>query len=288
MSYLLAFLLVAICLRHFLIWKSLKQIARQLRSVRESSRTNQLIKNPSQSKELERLVMEINLSLKDSRNKVATYEEKEQQIREQIVNISHDLRTPLAAIKGYFELMETANDEEMFQYLEMIRRRADLLQALLDNYYDLAKIQSKEQAFFMESVNPKELLGEVVASFYYDFVETDMEVRFEESPDFWVLADKELLNRVLMNLVQNVLKHGTGFCQISQKALSTRIENRIKGDLPDAKRVFERLYSADASRTGGNSGLGLTTAKLLLEQMGHEVSAAVVDDVFVIEIFWKE
>jgi len=59
------------------------------------------------------------LSLKDSREKVSAGEEKERGIREQVTNISHDLRTPLSAIKGYFELMEGATEEERLEYLDL-------------------------------------------------------------------------------------------------------------------------------------------------------------------------
>jgi len=92
---------------------------------------------------------------------------------------------------------------------------------------------------------------------------------------------------VFLNLVSNVLRHGTGYFEVVFGEGSLRLENPISADMPDAGRMFERLYAGDASRSNGQMGLGLTTAKLLLEGMGHAISAKVEEGVFVVEVGWK-
>jgi len=287
---------VMVLLRYYLLLNGIKQIRKQIKDIHEADGTNQQVTNPYSFSELSKLVREMNVVLALSRENFIYFRRAEQEIKEQITNISHDLRTPLASILGFFELIEDAcvTDEEKEQYLNTIKRRAELLRNLLDNYYDLAQIESEKRELQMNRVNVGELLIDVLAIFYYDF--TDKEIVVDiigELEHFQVLADKELLQRVFVNLVQNVLKHGHERCEIIHESrenqVYTIIKNKIAiGNQVEIKKVFNRLYSADKTRNLGNTGIGLTIAKLLIEKMGHDVQAELTDDNwFLIKINWQ-
>jgi len=292
----LVIVLVVVMLRYYLLLNGIKQIREQLKDIHEAEETNQRVTNPHSFSELSKLVTEMNIVLELSRENFIYFKGAQQEIKEQITNISHDLRTPLASILGYFELIEdeTTTAKEKEQYLTTIKGRAELLRNLLDNYYDLAQIESEQQELQMNLVSVGELFIDVLALFYYDFSDKDMTVEIMgELEQFKVFADKELLQRVFVNLVQNVLKHGSQRCEISHESCENQVCTIIKNKVADGnqveiKKVFNRLYSADKTRNLGNTGIGLTIAKVLIEKMGHEVQADLTDDNwFSIKIIWQ-
>jgi len=206
---------------------------------------------------------------------------KEQILKEQMTNISHDLRTPLASILGYFELTkdEEASEAEKSQYLKMMEKRAHWLQVLITNYYDLARIESGEYPLQMSYVEVGALLVETLALFYYDFSRKQIDVEVMPA-DFTlkVWGDRDGLRRVLVNLMENVLKHGDKQCQVihqvSDQQLMTKITNLTAKSAPVViEQVFNRLYAADSTRNANHTGIGLTIVQLLLERMGHQVRA---------------
>lgn len=284
--------LVVLLYRYRLLLKGIEQVRKQMVTIHEVGETNQLVANPHNFSELEKMVREINILLLESKKHYAHFQEIEQELKEQITNVSHDLRTPLASIIGYFELMNddiTTNEQE--QYLDIIKKRAKLLQQLIDNYYNLVQVELEEQELQMSSVNVINLLNDVLATFYYDFSDKKMIIEFEEkTAELTVLADEQLLQRVFVNLFQNVLKHGSDACVISHNSDGrTTIKNKFKTiSQIEIEKVFNRLYSVDKTRNNGNTGIGLTIAQVLLEKMGHKIRAELTEDsCFLIEIIWQ-
>ena len=281
--------------RYYLLLNGIKQIRKQLKVIHEAQETNQLITSPHHFLELQKLIQEINTELSLKQQHLRHFRDVEQNLKEQITNISHDVRTPLASILGYFELMadESATAEEKAQYLNIIKRRAGLLRNLLDHYYELVQIESEAQALQITVVNIEALLIDVLAMFYYDFSEKAIAVDFAgELNSFKVLADKALLQRVFVNLIQNVLNHGDERCEIIHETyenqICTVIKNKIvNGNQIEIEKVFNRLYAADKTRNTGNTGIGLTITKLLIEKMGHKIQAELCEDWFLIRIVWQ-
>ena len=216
-------------------------------------------------------------------------------MNEQITNISHDLRTPLASILGYFELIESdeVTSDDKKNYLKIIKSRSIMLRNLLDNYYDLVQGESETNALVMQTVNLKKSLIEVASLFYLDFKEAGIELEIDDPlPEISVIADYTQLERVFGNLLRNVVKHGYSTCVIrhkqNKKTITTTIKNKTKPPVAiDIHQVFNRSYSADKTRMNGNTGIGLTITKVILEKMGHTISAEIFDDWFIITLEWK-
>jgi len=296
LTIIMAVILGILLVRHYLLLNGIKQIRKQIKDIYEADGTNQQVTNPHNFSELSKLVIEINIVLAMNQKNHIYFREIQQEIKEQITNISHDLRTPLASILGYFELIhdEEATLEEKGQYLDIIEKRAGLLRSLLDNYYDLVQIDSEAQEFQMTVVDIKEVLTDVLATFYYDFIDKKMTIEIiGELDNLKVLADQALLQRIFINLIQNVLKHGEKQCEIShekhERQVCTVIKNRVaNGNRIEIEKVFNRLYSADKTRNTGNTGIGLTITKLLIEKMGHKIEAKLTKNGwFLIEIKWQ-
>lgn len=286
------FALIFLLCRYRLLLKGIEQIRKQVMDIHEAGETNQLVTNPHNFSELIKLVREINVVFVSKKKHAAHFREIEQELKEQITNVSHDLRTPLASILGYFELMNgDITTDEKEQYLNIIKKRAKLLQDLLDNYYDLVQAELEQQELQMNTLDVGKLINDVLATFYYDFSDSGIAVEIEGgSKGLTIMADEILLQRVFVNLLQNVLNHGCEQCLISHKSQNrTIIKNKvISVKQVEIKKVFNRLYSADKTRNTGNTGIGLTITKLLLEKMGHQISAELTEDGwFLIEIVWQ-
>ena len=223
------------------------------------------------------------------------YKEKDMELREAIANMSHDLRTPLTSIMGYVYLLndDKLDKEERKEYLKIIEKRSLVLNDLITNFYGLSRIQADQYEIKFESVNLELVLGEIIAAFYetldYKFGEPEINIEEGLGP---VLGDKQALNRIFTNLIENMIKHGEGEVKISLKKKNKYIVMEFSNkaeelESKDVNRIFEKFFTKDRMRTGQNTGLGLAIVKLLVEKQGQKIEAKKVGNRLVINIIWS-
>ncbi|WP_346869757.1 HAMP domain-containing sensor histidine kinase [Clostridium sp. UBA5119] len=273
---------------------NISNINKELKKLK-NIKTNEQLKLAAPNKNIEEMIGEINFILEKSQNDRIAHEKSESELRKQIANISHDLRTPLTSILGYVQLIKdkSTSEEEKQEYLDIIEKRSKVLQNLITSFYDLSRLEANEYDLEFKKVNVESLLREIVAAFYNDFIDKDFKVEVdlqEKLPA--IIADENAVIRIFTNIFQNALKHGNKTMSICQRQVdgliistfSNRVENFTQEDL---EHVFDRFFTADRMRTGQNTGLGLTIVKKLTESMGHEVSASLEDEVFTIQVRFK-
>ncbi|MCI2778893.1 sensor histidine kinase [Clostridium perfringens] len=247
------------------------------------------------NKNIENLVVEINTLIDDKRKMENIYKEKDMELREAIANMSHDLRTPLTSIMGYVYLLndDKLNKEERKEYLKIIEKRSLVLNDLITNFYGLSRIQADQYEIKFEPVNLELVLGEIIAAFYetldYKFGEPEINIEEGLGP---VLGDKQALNRIFTNLIENIIKHGEGEVKISLKKKNKYIvmefSNKAEDlESKDVNRIFEKFFTKDRMRTGQNTGLGLAIVKLLVEKQGQKIEAKKVGNRLIINIIWS-
>lgn len=247
------------------------------------------------NKNIENLIAEINTLIDDKRKMENIYKEKDMELREAIANMSHDLRTPLTSIMGYVYLLndDKLDKEERKEYLKIIEKRSLVLNDLITNFYGLSRIQADQYEIKFEPVNLELVLGEIIAAFYetldYKFGEPEINIEEGLGP---VLGDKQALNRIFTNLIENMIKHGEGEVKISLKKKNKYIvmefSNKAEELEPkDVNRIFEKFFTKDRMRTGQNTGLGLAIVKLLVEKQGQKIEAKKVRNRLVINIIWS-
>lgn len=247
------------------------------------------------NKNIENLIVEINTLIDDKRKMENIYKEKDMELREAIANMSHDLRTPLTSIMGYVYLLndDKLDKEERKEYLKIIEKRSLVLNDLITNFYGLSRIQADQYEIKLEPVNLELVLGEIIAAFYetldYKFGEPEINIEEGLGP---VLGDKQALNRIFTNLIENIIKHGEGEVKISLKKKNKYIvmefSNKAEDLEPkDVNRIFEKFFTKDRMRTGQNTGLGLAIVKLLVEKQGQKIEAKKVGNRLVINIIWS-
>lgn len=289
----LAALCVGLGIRVYAVERALRSAAGQLRE-REETGSGVRIRMAAPNSSAEELVAAVNGLLELRQKEEADYRRREQALRQQIANVSHDLRTPLTSILGYLQLMEGENlpEEERREYLAVVESRAKALQSLITGFYDLSRLEGGEYPLEREPVNLYTSLSGLLAAFYNDFTDRgfDMTVELEENlPP--VLADSGGVLRVFTNLIRNALDHGKGRMTIKLyregeqvvSLFANETDELTEEDLP---RVFDRFFTSDKMRTGRNTGLGLAIVKTLTQQMGCGVSATLEDGMFAIRVTW--
>lgn len=246
-------------------------------------------------KNLEQLGTEVNklMDLYVDENRKKTRFEKE--LKQMIANMSHDLRTPLTSITGYIQMAEKENipPEERGELLAIANSRAKRLESLLNEFFELSVIESNDYLLKSEGINLRNVTIEVLISFYDRFQEKGLEpVLSITDEDVFIRGDTSAAARVMENLFANAIKHSEGKIQISLQELNGTARLIVKNDassLTDeaVRRMFDRFYMADQSRTGKSTGLGLSIVKSLMEKMGGKVTAKLKDEQLSIICEWK-
>ncbi|QUH21303.1 sensor histidine kinase [Alkaliphilus sp. B6464] len=271
-----------------------KNITNQLSRINKTN-TNSKILLTFSNKEMENLASEINKTLEEKQKSEIEHKRMDLELRQAIANISHDLRTPLTSIMGYIQLMEDDGlpCHEKKEYADIVKRRAESLQSLISSFYDLSRLEGKEYKFELKSVNINNIMCDLIASFYKDFLTKEIEpiIDIDEKVSL-IIADENAVKRVFSNLIQNALKYGNECIYISLKEYDgyiittfTNVAHNLSER--DIAHLFERFFTADLTRSDKSTGLGLSITKELVEQMGHEISAELADCKLSIIIKWK-
>ncbi|AZV55460.1 HAMP domain-containing sensor histidine kinase [Clostridium sp. AWRP] len=278
----------------FLTRSEIKHITVNLKKINDID-TNQKVTLSFQNRSLQNLAIEINKNIDKKQQTEVKYKHMDMELRQAIANISHDLRTPLTSIIGYIQLIKSddLSKDEKNEYMDIILNRAKSLKMLISGFFDLSRLEANEYAFELESISLSNILCELIASFYNDFTNKEIEplIEIDESVSE-IIGDENAIRRVFSNLIQNALKHGNKFISVSLKKdgnyIVTTFANNADNLKPDdIDHLFERFFTGDRTRTGKNTGLGLAITKALVEQMGHSITANLKDNKLSIIIKWK-
>ncbi len=272
---------------------ALQSAAKEIESVfadRLSTDTNSLIDLSSTDRYMRHLANSLNLHLRKLREERHRFEQGNSELQNAITNISHDLRTPLTAICSYLDLLEAeertgkegegeagraeGNSSKAERYLSIIRDRTELLIQLTDELFQYSMILSAENHKNKEPVNVGAMLEESIASFYAALKERNIEpvIRFPEGKVVRTLNRSALL-RVFSNLLNNAIKYSDGDLEITLSEIGTIIFANTASGLNQVQvgRLFDRFYTVEAARK--STGLGLSIARTLMEQMEGTISA---------------
>ncbi len=197
------------------------------------------------------------------------------QTKNAIVNISHDLRTPLTAICGYLELLEeTENPNEAKKYLAIIKNRTKTLKQLVDELFNYSVVTSQEEKLNLEKVSLNSALEESIAEYYVALQKRGITPEFKiTNKRIERILDKTALSRILLNILSNAVKYSDGDLQIelNDSGVISFSNTASSLDETQVKKLFNRFYTVENART--STGLGLSIARTLVERMNGEISA---------------
>ncbi|WP_241781595.1 HAMP domain-containing sensor histidine kinase [Paenibacillus sp. DMB5] len=283
-------LIAGLAWHNLLIRRQLQSINRQLdKRLRENTR--QPLRLELMNKELTLLASHINKCLKAEEKLRLQGIQEERELRELIANISHDLRTPLTAIRGYQQLvMDEGLTPGQQNKLQTAQKHAQALGQLIDHFFEYSYLLQTEPELKVEEINLSNYTAECLAASVAVLEEHRLGVELVEAAPVFVCADKELLSRIIHNLIRNGIQHADGILTVkvilsedgSRGVLS--FSNPVSSaSSVNAGRLFERFYTGDQARRGG-SGLGLSIVRLLAEQMGGAALATIQEGLLEIRV----
>ncbi len=203
---------------------------------------------------------------------------------ELIGNVAHELRTPLASIKGYMEgLIDGVLPAEAATF-QQVYREADRLQRLVHDLQELSRVEAGAYELNLRPTAPERLIDGVVRRLGHQFEEKGVALAIDVQPALpHVRADEDRIGQVLLNLVGNALQYtpsGGRVCLCARSEgdrVRFSVEDTGAGIPPEhLLHIFERFYRVDKSRAraGGGSGIGLTIARHLVEAHGGQIQAS--------------
>lgn len=238
--------------------------------------TNTLLTVSSSDRALRRLAVTLNQELRGLRGERRRLQQGDLELKTAITNISHDLRTPLTSLCGYLDLLEQQDTTPTVRrYVTILRERTDALSALTEELFRYSVITATLQELSDQSVNLKDSLSVSLAAFYGPLTQQGItpEVQLPDTP-VWCHADPTALRRIFGNLLNNAVRYSDGDLQITLTAdgVITFSNHAKRLDLVQTERLFDRFYTVETARN--STGLGLSIAKLLTEQMGGHIAAS--------------
>lgn len=242
--------------------------------------------------ELSMMAFNINV-MQDTINRlIASEKESEQTKNELITNIAHDLRTPLTSIIGYLDILvsnKNLTPEKQNDYTMIAYEKSKKLESLIEDLFSFTKMNyGNELAVKRERIDMIELLNQLISELFPLFENNGLECNLQTNVDTLIMnLDPKLIVRLFENLINNAIKYGkdgkTILIKVSKNARLNVVDISVinYGKLIPAeslKKIFDKFYRVDDSRTSetGGTGLGLAIAKNIVEL--HKGSISVKSD----------
>lgn len=263
MMYLLLVLLNIILAFSLFSWK------RQICEITKQISENKKLRISLSSKQIEKLAGIINEKNDlEQKTKVRIIQEKEQ-LKHSIADISHDLRTPLTSIQGYFTLLKDCEDkEEQEHYFSVIQAKTNYLTELLQIFYDLSLIESEDYILEIEKIDVNRIVTDCLIDKYNELKELTPTIKIENAP-VWIIGNAVACKRIIDNLVTNAIRYSDDDIEIVMDADGIFTVKNTTSELKniDVNILFQKFYTVDTSRSNGNTGLGLYIVKELLNKI---------------------
>ncbi|GGG11697.1 sensor histidine kinase [Paenibacillus abyssi] len=295
-------LLISIGVTHFvlsyLVSRSLIRPLDELKGAVEQIKDGNLnfVVKPTSNDEIGQLgtaFEDMRSRLKTSIDQSLQYEENRKEL---ISNISHDLKTPITAIKGYVEgiLDGVANTEEKREkYIRTIYSKASEMDKLIDELFLFSKLDLNKETYDFQSFDLHRYLSDYMEERQFDMEKSGVILEFVPAANVpvHVTADREKLSRVLSNIIDNSLKYMKVLPAGREKRVTVSLKEKedcVKVEIQDTgpginkqalPHIFDRFYRAEQSRSSANggSGLGLAIVKHIVEGHGGTAEAASIE-----------
>lgn len=263
----------------------IEQLSGELNFLLDNQRGLLLLR--TNSKTIQKLILSINDYLQMLYQKKAEFQKMKTELHEMMINLSHDLKTPLTTLSGYVQLLHIRYNEDHNNYqsidaiLEKLQTKTAQTNRMITQFLDIAKIESGDIEIEFLQVDIGRLCKELVME-YYDILEIngfEVELHIETKP-ILINSDKNAVTCILHNLIDNALKYGIDgkyfglTVRETKQYIMIEVEDHGQGITEDEQaHIFERNYRGKAAKqqTNNGSGLGLAICHKLSKELHAEL-----------------
>lgn len=276
---IMAVVIFILLIKIYLLQRSAKEIEETFARILITD-TNTLIDISCHDRYMRNLANSINKELRKLRTERHRFHQGNMELKNAVTNISHDLRTPLTAICGYLDLLEQEEKPEtVSRYIEVIKNRTELLIQLTEELFRYSVSITTEETIIKEPLVINNILEESIAAFYTALKERGITPKIL-MPKVQVIRtlNRSSLLRIFSNLLNNAIKYSDGDLEITLSEEGKIIFTNTASTLDEvqAGKLFDRFYTVEAARE--STGLGLTIAKTLIEQMDGSITSKYEND----------
>lgn len=286
--------LIILCISIFLIIKILfmkneiKNIGKALESILKLD-TNHLITTSTNDRNLKKLANQLNDGLKELRKLELEYKNGNQELKSSITNISHDLRTPLTAIRGYLDLMDHENlSSKQISYLKIIDDKVKDLIELTEQLFEFSKSIDIQNEIKKENICINDILEDTIASFYSLFKVHNITPKIDICKDKVIrFLNESMLKRIFENIISNAIKYGEKDFNLKMYSNGT-IEFSNKTDKIDQislEKLFNRYYTVRNAKK--SNGIGLSIAKQLVDLSNGTIEANYNNNILTVKVIFN-
>lgn len=280
--FIINYLIISLTVKRF-VYRKIKLIYKLIYQTKASKKEEFYFKNILPQKTIDEVNEDVEHWAVQHKEEIEILRKNEIFRKEFLLNLSHELKTPIFAIQGYVDTLLNGaidNDEVNKKFLNNTSKNVDRLVNLLEDLDEITKLESGEELLLKENFVIQDLIKEVFESLSLKADEHKIECFIKDGCELplTVYADKEKIRMVIINLVDNALKYGkqNGIVEgsaykIDGKKILIEITDNGYGIAEEhLPRIFERFYRTDLARArnAGGSGLGLSIVKHIIE--AHE------------------
>ena len=272
----------------------IKDIAEQIDFI-DKNQSNALVTTQIKIREITALTDALNHIFEAHRAERIKWNKQENEIADIYTNLSHDIRTPLTSLDGYFQLLSESEDKEKNKrYITIIKDRIKALSDMLEELFTFTKLENKTYNIKMCKCDMNEIVRETLFSYYEEWQMRGIIPTLNLTDEkLYFNGNEQVMRRVLQNIIKNVLEHGEKKVEICLDTYGDEIMLTVQNEVTrpdeiDIERIFEKFYKADAARSKTSAGLGMAIAKEMTEEMGGKIAASLSGNVFKVSIVFMK
>lgn len=269
------------------IYRKIKLIYKFIYQTKATRREEYFYENVLPQKSIDEVSEDVQKWAAQKKSEIEILQANEQFRKEFLMNLAHELRTPIFSVQGYVDtLLGGAIDDPDVnkKFLSNASKGIDRLVRLVDDLDEISKLESGKIPLIQETFMIQDLVRDVYEELSLKAAERGISLSFKKGTErpLFVKADKQKIKQVIVNLVDNAIKYGndsgyivTGCYEIDDSHVYVEISDNGPGIAEEhLSRIFERFYRADRSRarTIGGTGLGLAIVKHIVEAHGQTVN----------------
>jgi signal transduction histidine kinase len=275
----------------FMIVIDLNRIISDLNYINQHQ-TNALVTANTNLPIIRQLIKQINANLTKLQVTEQTINQQEKKIHQLLMNLIHDIKTPLAVAMGYSQLLARQTDNPDQTTIKRITSNLKAVNYYLHHLTDFNLIQAQAEKLKIQPTNLSQLLEGELLNFYDELTTKKITVQLEIDENIQLATDQALMKRIIQNLISNWLKYATQTATVQLKEaddshVALTFSNQTSASITNIEQLTNRFFTTDTAHTYQNTGLGLSIVQSLTTAIGGKMKLTAGDHTFQVSLLLR-